>query len=625
MKNDIHVLIKNSIYKYFVIIFLFFWCNALHGQNKDNVSVSLDNLNALYLGIDNSITIAIAGIPSENLKIKINTGSIEGKNGKYIAKIYKTGTAIIEIYDREKLIGTREFKCLFIPSPVPYLAGLTGDTNSKREDLISAECITAEIPNFLLDLKFTVTSFSMMISLIKQDQSISELIVLNSTSGCLTEEMKKYILNPNIESAIYFDNINVLCPDGINRKINSRITIRLTDEILNKLDLEKQKVIGQNAEILFKEKRISEQNAKMNTQSNVLEQQTTQILKRKNKIKDQENEILFQKNILKAQVIKIKNQKMFLGISIFVIVGIIFLMIFSIRSYLKVKETNLTLAEKNRIIARKNLEITDSINYAQRIQKSILPPLIEVAEALPKSFILFKPKDIVSGDFYWFHEKVMNDTEKETVEFFQSLPARPSSLIFIAAADCTGHGVPGAFMSAIGSEKLNEAVLRSEDVSEILKSVNIGMKKVLHQSGKEDSTSDGMDIALCAFNKDMTQLEFAGANRPIWVIRNGIAIIDETKATKAAIGGQTLDEQKFVKHTIDLQKNDTVYLFSDGFADQFGIKDNKKLKTRKFKEEILNNSHKSMEDQKIYFDHFIENWKGSMEQTDDILVIGIRI
>lgn len=116
MKNDTLILNKNSIYKCYLILLFFLGCSALHGQNKDNVSVSLDNLNALYLGIDNSITIAISGIPSENLKVKINTGSIEGKNGKYIAKIYKSGTAIIEIYDREKLIGTREFKCLFIPA-----------------------------------------------------------------------------------------------------------------------------------------------------------------------------------------------------------------------------------------------------------------------------------------------------------------------------------------------------------------------------------------------------------------------------------------------------------------------------------------------------------------------------
>jgi serine phosphatase RsbU (regulator of sigma subunit) len=287
-----------------------------------------------------------------------------------------------------------------------------------------------------------------------------------------------------------------------------------------------------------------------------------------------------------------------------VILVIISLMIFSIRSYLKKKEMNFKLIGQNIIIAEKNCEILDSINYAQRIQRSILPPLIEVGEALPESFILYKPKDIVSGDFYWF--------------------SRTSEKILIAAADCTGHGVPGAFMSAIGSEKLNEAVIQTDDVSDILKGVNIRMKKVLHQSEKKDSTRDGMDIAICAFNKEMTQLEYAGANRPIWIVRNGIAIIEEIKATKAAIGGYTVDEQEFIKHEISLEKGDTVYMFSDGFADQFNL-NGKKLMAKKFKEAILSIMHKSMQDQKSYLDTFIEAWRGEMEQTDDILVIGVRV
>lgn len=604
MKNWILNFIELTFFKC-LALFLILFCNLLYGQKSENVSISMNDLNALYIGVDNFLTIAIAGVPSENVTVKISPGSIEGKNGKYLAKVYKRGAATIEVFNRGELAEVMELKCLFIPSPVPYLGNLTGDTNSKREDLISAGCISAEIPNFLLNLKFNVTSFSMVVSLINQDRSITNVKMLNSHNGCLTEEMKSYILNPNIESAIHFDDIKVQCPDGAIRRINSRITIRLTDEILNKLDLEQQKVLLKNAEILFKEQRISDQKNEMEQQAAVLEKQNGLILKRKNEIVAQEKEILFQKNILKAQVIKIKNQNTFLSISIIVILIIVFLMIFSIRSNRMVKNANLKLAEQNIIIARKNHEITDSINYAERIQRSILPPLLEVITALPESFILFKPKDIVSGDFYWFFES--------------------DDKILIAVADCTGHGVPGAFMSAIGSEKLNEAVMHSDDVSTILQSVNIGMKKVLHQSGNENSTSDGMDIAICAFNKDMTKVAYAGANRPIWVIRNGNSIIEETKATKAAIGGYTIDEQEFAKHEINLQKNDTVYLFSDGFADQFGIRNNKKLKTKSFKKEILVNQFKSMEDQKRHLDSFIENWKGNIEQTDDILVVGIRV
>jgi len=604
MENCILNFIKITLFRCFALFFILF-CNLLYSQKNGDVSISMNDLNALYIGVDNFLTIAMAGVYSENLTVKISNGSIEGKGGKYVAKVYKRGVTTIEVFNKGELAEVMEFKCLFIPSPVPYLGNLTGDTNSKREDLISAGCISAEIPNFLLNLRFNVTSFSMRVNLINQDRSIINVKMLNPHNGCLTEEMKSYILNPNIESAIHFDDIKVQCPDGAIRRINSRITIRLTDEILNKLDIEQQKVILQNAEILFKEQRILAQKNEMEKQTSVLEKQNGLILKRKNEIIAHEKEILLQKNILNAQVIKIKNQNTFLSISIVVILVIVFLMIFSIRSNQMVKDANFKLAEQNVIIAKKNHEITDSINYAERIQRSILPPLIEVTTSLPKSFILFKPKDIVSGDFYWFFES--------------------SDKILIAVADCTGHGVPGAFMSAIGSEKLNEAVLQSDDVSKILRSVNIGMKKVLHQSGDVNSTSDGMDIAICAFNKDMTKVSYAGANRPIWVLRDGETVIEERKATKAAIGGYTLDGQEFTKHEINLQKNDTIYLFSDGFADQFGNGNNKKLKTKSFKKEILGNQFKSMDDQKRHLDSFIENWKGNMEQTDDILVVGIRV
>ena len=217
---------------------------------------------------------------------------------------------------------------------------------------------------------------------------------------------------------------------------------------------------------------------------------------------------------------------------------------------------------------------------------------------------MFKPKDIVSGDFYWF----INNEDG----------------YLIAAADCTGHGVPGAFMSVLSSEKLSLAAQQSSHVSEILQKANVGIKKSLRQSDSQDSTRDGMDVSLCAFNKDLSQLEYAGANRPLWIIRKDQLEIEEIKATKVAIGGLTEDTQEFVKHTIDLQKGDSVYLFSDGYADQFSPQD-KKLMTRKFKEIILSIQNKTMEEQKEYLGSFIDEWKGNMEQTDDILVIGVRV
>jgi len=270
----------------------------------------------------------------------------------------------------------------------------------------------------------------------------------------------------------------------------------------------------------------------------------------------------------------------------------------------KSKETEF----QKQVIEEKQHEITDSINYAKRIQDSILPPRELVQSAFSESFILFRPKDIVSGDFYWFYES--------------------TGAYFLAVADCTGHGVPGAFMSMIGSEKLTEAVSLSSDVSEILNLVNRGVKKALRQSDKEDSTRDGMDIALCKFtfapNGKGGSMDYTGANRPLWLVRNGSLEINEIKATKKAIGGLTEDSQEFVKHTLELYKGDTIYLSSDGFADQFGLSD-KKMMTKRFKQEVVSIQNQGMKEQGRHLEQFYLNWKGGVEQTDDVLVIGIRV
>ncbi len=276
---------------------------------------------------------------------------------------------------------------------------------------------------------------------------------------------------------------------------------------------------------------------------------------------------------------------------------------------------NVELKNAYNIIAEKNKDITDSINYARRIQQAKLPKKEEILSSLPQSFVLFKPKDIVSGDFYFFKEI-----------------SAGTSLVFLAAADCTGHGVPGAFMSMIGSERLDDAVSQTSNVSEILKQLNKGIKASLRQSDSEESTKDGMDISLVSLNlqSGATSLNYAGANRPLWIVpaqqltTNNHQLI-EIKATKKAIGGYTKDNEEFEEHEIKLNKGDTFYLFTDGYADQFNGKDGKKLMAKRFKEIVLNIQNKTMEEQELFLNDFIENWKAGAEQVDDILIIGVRI
>lgn len=262
------------------------------------------------------------------------------------------------------------------------------------------------------------------------------------------------------------------------------------------------------------------------------------------------------------------------------------------------------VTERTAELAQKNSEIKDSINYAQRIQRAILTSKDEINATLKNCFVLFKPKDIVSGDFYFYAEK--------------------DNAVLIAAADCTGHGVPGALMSMIGSEKLMAAVIESTNPSTILNLLNRGIKSSLRQSDHEESTRDGMDIALVSLDLKNNIAHYSGANRPIWIIRNGSKEIEEIKATKKAIGGFTADTQQFDLHELQLNAGDTFYLFTDGYADQFGHT-GKKLMTKKFRELLASIQHLSMPEQEKYLDDFIERWKQDVEQVDDILVIGVRV
>jgi serine phosphatase RsbU (regulator of sigma subunit) len=259
--------------------------------------------------------------------------------------------------------------------------------------------------------------------------------------------------------------------------------------------------------------------------------------------------------------------------------------------------------QRTRELQHKNQEITDSIQYASRIQKALLVDKKTIDESLKNQFILFKPKDIVSGDFYFF--------------------AKHEQYIFLAAADCTGHGVPGSLMSMIGHEKLQNALSFSNEPGKILQLINKGIKETLNQKNNETATRDGMDIALTRIDLQTGKVIYAAANRPLWYIRNGVNEIQEIKATKKAIAGFTDDSEIFEEHQLSFTSGDTYYIFSDGYADQFG-QNGKKLMTKKFKELLLSIQYLQMKEQEKFLNDYIENWRAGQEQVDDILVIGIR-
>ncbi len=278
--------------------------------------------------------------------------------------------------------------------------------------------------------------------------------------------------------------------------------------------------------------------------------------------------------------------------------------LFLYRNIIQKKKANNALSEAYKQIEVKNKDITDSINYSKRIQEAILPPEKLKFKLFNDIFILYKPKDIVSGDFYWYSEK---DGKR-----------------LIAACDCTGHGVPGALMSMIGNNLLNQIVNEKGITSpdEVLYQLNYEIKKSLKQNENAE-TKDGMDLAFVCFNND-NEIEFSGAQRPLWIVRNNE--LREIKANKHSIGGiQNDDNRQFEKHKISLQKGDSIYLFTDGFVDQFGGNEGKKFMSKRFKEVIISIHTKTMKEQQAILENTLNEWKGNLEQVDDVLVIGIKI
>ncbi|HEU4717516.1 MAG TPA: tetratricopeptide repeat protein [Bacteroidia bacterium] len=269
------------------------------------------------------------------------------------------------------------------------------------------------------------------------------------------------------------------------------------------------------------------------------------------------------------------------------------------------KERNREIQSQKTIIEEKNRDISDSINYAKKIQDTVLPDISAFHSALGESFVYYRPRNVVSGDFYWFH-KAGNKT-------------------FVAVADCTGHGVPGAFMSMIGIDKMNQAVLEpgTLDPSVILTTVNRQLKTVLKQDDLSGGMRDGMDVALISIDRGKMTLEFSGANRPVWITREGSLI--ELDPLKVSVGGHTPASQEFPLQEFALQKNDCIYLFSDGYADQFGGPKEKKMMTRNFRQVLLSFSNEPMETQKKILSEKFDAWKGSLEQVDDVCVAGIRV
>jgi serine phosphatase RsbU (regulator of sigma subunit) len=273
------------------------------------------------------------------------------------------------------------------------------------------------------------------------------------------------------------------------------------------------------------------------------------------------------------------------------------------------KEANQTLEQKvierTQKIEAQNREITCSIHYASRIQHALLPPNEDLKRLLPSYFVLSKPRDIVSGDYYWLASK--------------------DDKVIIAVADCTGHGIPGAFMSILGVAFLNEIVNKAVTIraNEILNQLCGQVIKSLHQTGKSDETRDGMEVALCVIDFGKQKLQYSGAFRPLYLIRDNE--LKEFKGDNMPIGIYEQEDQSFSNMEVLFKKNDIIYLFTDGYVDQLGGGERKTFRSENLKKFLIDIHNLPMHEQKKALEKKHEEWRGEIDQVDDILIVGIRM
>ncbi|MBE7441465.1 MAG: tetratricopeptide repeat protein [Flavobacteriales bacterium] len=361
-------------------------------------------------------------------------------------------------------------------------------------------------------------------------------------------------------------------------------------------------------------------------------EQAKQLLKQESKyeydkLMAQEKALAEQNKLIEAEKNKWKNIILILVLSVSVV--LLFVTYTSIKRLKIIRSKNALINQINKELEFQKQEIIDSITYAKRIQQAILPPLKLIKETLPESFVVYLPKDIVAGDFYWMECLSAVHSSQFTVNSEQSTDN--SKLILFAAADCTGHGVPGAMVSVVCNNGLNRSVREHHimDPGKILEKTREIIVSEFEKSDEE--VKDGMDISLCAlgFSSDKKLLKWAGANNPLWIIRHcGLDPesheLIELKPTKQHLG-KVDNPLPFVTQEFELQKGDTFYLFTDGFKDQFGGEKGKKFKSANFKKLLLSIQNLSMDEQKQFIYQTFMDWKGSLEQIDDVCIIGVRV
>lgn len=577
-----------------------------------------------------TVLIAVNAENTENLLAKLNSLDQESQKIDYAETCNKLGYNFWELQNHEKAIEYFE-KSLTLnqqinnnnavmhiytnlgliysdigqyeTSLLNFRKSLKLRENFNEKSLIATELINISV--VLQKLKRYFESNTNAEDAIKIAQSINNFKIIRRCYGILYENYKS--LGDAQKSMEYFN-------------LYATFEKHIQKEEMKQMESESKKKVDQIS-IIAKQAEKEKQKTK------------EELLKKEQKLrKSEEISTLQQQEIKKKQLeltvkdelINQKNKTLIIFFSGLIVVFVLLIYIFiSFKQKQKINKTletqNSQILQHQEEIKKKSLNITKSINYASRIQSAMMQPQQRLQQFLPDSFIFFKPRDIVSGDFYWF-EPI--NLKSYIIEQIESENLYIGDLL-ITAADCTGHGVPGAFMSMIGIKQLDEILKSGETAPHmILDELHQGVSKALKQDITDND--DGMDMALCKIMRKEKKLEFAGAKNPMIYFQKGV--MHEIKGDHYPVGGLKYKGRKpFTKHQISIEYPTTCYIYSDGFQDQFGGSDGRKFMTKKFKQLLAEIHTKPMYEQHTILERTLYDWKGSNKQVDDIIIIGFKI
>jgi serine phosphatase RsbU (regulator of sigma subunit) len=452
-------------------------------------------------------------------------------------------------------------------------------------------------------------------ALLEQQKKLTNEIAANKS---ILENQKKELA----EKAAMVEASNKMLDERKATIQQQQAKIALQENSLNDLNFTitaKQIRLAEQQEILEKE-----QKKLLQIKSQFAETEK-ELTEKEQLVKDNEAYIQNQYKIIETKTSTIEEQKNIIWLSVIFLIVVSVLGLLAYRSYKLKKKANILIVQQKVEIEAQHKEIRDSIDYAKRIQQAIIPPIKVVQQHLKDCFVIYQPKDVVSGDFYWLESPTLNviaNTVKQSAK-------NEEELIFFAACDCTGHGVPGAMVSVICNNALKRSVneFKLTTPGEILDRTREIVVQEFEKS--EDEVKDGMDIALCSLklSENSAILQYAGANNSLYIISKNTAgenELIEIKPNKQSIG-KVDNPTPFITHDVSLKKGDTIYVFTDGYADQFGGEKGKKMMYKPFKNLLLSIQDKSMDEQKIILEQHFKEWKGGLEQVDDVCIIGMRI